>query len=178
MDSWMAQNVTYQTANDDDGGQYDVTSNVSSLATNNVSNGSAAVDLRKPDYIVILVTLFYSVIFLLGVVGNVMVILVVCRNKSMRSSTNVFLVSLTIADLSVILVCMPAALLEFSSDDIWHLGNVMCKCSAAAFCLLLLFCSLTRGCDNAAVTCNWVTSGVMFSVVTFLFLMEQVFGLM
>ena len=84
-------------------------------------------DLTIPEYIVVSVTLFYSIIFALGVIGNMMVILVVCRHKTMRSPTNVFLVNLTIADLSVILVCMPPALLEFYSDEIWLLGDVMCE---------------------------------------------------
>ena len=85
-------------------------------------------DVTTPEaHLSVTLTAFYGVIFLLGMIGNVMVISVVWRNKTMRNSTNVYLVNLSVADLSVILVCMPAAMLEFYFEDVWHLGDVMCK---------------------------------------------------
>ena len=75
----------------------------------------------------ITVSICYCVIFLFGIVGNLMVVLVVWRNKQMRSTTHVLLVNLSVADLLVITVCMPAGLLEFYSDDVWYLGEIMCK---------------------------------------------------
>ena len=85
-------------------------------------------DVIEPAaYLSVTLIVFYGIIFLLGLVGNVMVILVVAWNKTMRSSTNLYLVNLSIADLSVILVCMPAGLHEFFFEDVWYLGDVMCK---------------------------------------------------
>jgi len=49
---------------------------------------------------------FVSVIFLVGLVGNLMVILVVWRTRSMRTPTNCYLVSLAIADI-LLLVSAP-----------------------------------------------------------------------
>ena len=95
----------------------------------NPSNGSYPDPdaLHKPQYLTILVTFFYRLIYIFGITGNVMVILVVWRNKTMRNSTNVFLVNLSVADLCVILICMPLALLEFHSEEIWYLGDIMCE---------------------------------------------------
>ena len=114
-------------------------------------------DLRKPAYLDVLVTLFYCLIFLCGVVGNAMVILVVWRNKAMLNSTNVFLVNLSIADLCVILICMPSSLFEFYSERIWYLGDAICKYWLSNGILLLrslvfiynlnyIFCAIHRTC--------------------------------
>ena len=47
-----------------------------------------------------------------GVVGNVLVLIVILTSKSMRSSTNLFLLNLSIADLLVLIVCCPNAMIE------------------------------------------------------------------
>ena len=49
---------------------------------------------------------FVSVIFVVGLVGNLMVILVVWRTRSMRTPTNCYLVSLAVADI-LLLVSAP-----------------------------------------------------------------------
>ena len=48
----------------------------------------------------------------MGVIGNVLVLIVILTSKSMRSSTNLFLLSLSIADLLVLVVCCPNAMVE------------------------------------------------------------------
>ena len=80
-----------------------------------------------PMYIYICVTVFYSLIFTFGVLGNILVLVVVYRNRDMRNSTNMFLVNLSLADLMVLLVCMPLALMEFYTKDVWYLGEGMCE---------------------------------------------------
>lgn len=49
----------------------------------------------------------YGLVFLIGLVGNLLVIIVVQRYKKMRNVTNVFLASLSTADLLLILFCAP-----------------------------------------------------------------------
>ncbi|KAK6735086.1 hypothetical protein RB195_018343 [Necator americanus] len=51
--------------------------------------------------------LLYLTVFLVGTVGNAMVIFVVNRFKRMRNVTNVFLASLSTADLCLIWFCVP-----------------------------------------------------------------------
>ena len=92
----------------------------------NTSDGPVAVP-EPPTYIIATATVVYIVIFLLGVVGNSLVSFVVWRNKDMRNSTNFFLVNLSVSDLLVIVVCMPTALVDIYSKEVWHFGAFMCK---------------------------------------------------
>ncbi|CAH1784475.1 unnamed protein product [Owenia fusiformis] len=80
-----------------------------------------------PKYIVIATTFFYVLIFLVGVLGNILVIFVVSKNPDMKSSTNFFLVNLSIADLLVLIIAMPPSLVDVYSRDVWYFGEVMCK---------------------------------------------------
>lgn len=80
-----------------------------------------------PDYITVYVTVINALIFCVGLFGNTMVIVVVCRVREMRNPTNHFLFTLSIADLCVLLICQPVAMMEFYTKDIWYLGAFMCK---------------------------------------------------
>ncbi|WAR21413.1 GPR54-like protein, partial [Mya arenaria] len=82
---------------------------------------------HAPLYIYIYMTIINAVIFLVGVFGNTLVILVVCRVRSMRDPTNYFLLTLSVADLCVLLVCQPVAIMEFYAKERWYIGSFMCK---------------------------------------------------
>ncbi len=92
----------------------------------NVSNEDTTV-LPYYMYIYIIVTLFYIVVFAVGVCGNMLVIYVIVTNPDMRTATNVFLGNLSVADLLVLLVCMPPALVELHARDVWYLGDTLCE---------------------------------------------------
>ncbi|XP_062845222.1 melatonin receptor type 1C [Trichomycterus rosablanca] len=62
------------------------------------------------------------------VVGNALVILSVFRNKKLRNAGNIFVVSLSVADLVVALYPYPLALLAIFHDG-WILGTVQCQLS-------------------------------------------------
>ena len=79
-----------------------------------------------PTYTFIIVTVLYGLMFVAGVIGNIMVIFVVTKNRAMRNSTNMFLTNLSVSDLLVIVICMPSSLLEFYMKDVWLLGDCMC----------------------------------------------------
>ncbi|KAK7870088.1 hypothetical protein R5R35_011071 [Gryllus longicercus] len=81
-----------------------------------------------PPYIRFASTAVCALIMAVGVVGNVLVPLVILRARDLRNSTNIFLVNLSAADLLVLLVCAPAALVEVHSPpEVWVLGAAMCK---------------------------------------------------
>ena len=104
------------------------TTNMSSKMSNGTSIGHGVKDHPYiPLYIYILVSVFNSVIFILGIFGNVLVLLVIAKVRSMRTPTNFFLMSLSIADILVLLVCQPAALMEFFAKDRWFIGRTMCE---------------------------------------------------
>jgi len=66
--------------------------------------------IKQPTHMVVVLTLAYAAVFLLAVVGNVLVVCVVCRNTSMHSVTNYFIVNLAVADLLVGFFCLPITL--------------------------------------------------------------------
>nr|XP_002738024.1 PREDICTED: allatostatin-A receptor-like [Saccoglossus kowalevskii] len=72
------------------------------------------------------IAVFYGLITIIGFLGNSMVILVVLKEKKMRNTTNVFVFSLSIADLSFIIICTPFTAADHMLGQ-WIFGQVMCK---------------------------------------------------
>ena len=68
---------------------------------------------------------FYSIISIVGTVGNTLVILAY-RNPRMRSVTNLFIANLGVADLMVTLINVPVTV-TFSTLGYWPFGLVLCK---------------------------------------------------
>lgn len=69
----------------------------------------------------------YGLTFLVGIVGNILIVHSVIHFRRMKSLSNVFLASLATADLILIIFCVPvkfAQLFTFS----WTFGVVLCKC--------------------------------------------------
>lgn len=54
----------------------------------------------------------YVIVFIVGLIGNSFVIAVVLRSPRMRTVTNYFIVNLAIADILVIVFCLPATLMS------------------------------------------------------------------
>ncbi|CAG4964327.1 unnamed protein product [Colias eurytheme] len=54
----------------------------------------------------------YLLVFIVGLVGNFFVIAVVYRSPRMRTVTNFFIVNLAVADILVIVFCLPATLMS------------------------------------------------------------------
>ncbi|XP_033849127.2 galanin receptor type 1 isoform X2 [Acipenser ruthenus] len=72
--------------------------------------------------------LIFGLIFILGAVGNSMVITVLARNVpgKPRSTTNIFILNLSIADLSYLLFCIPFQSTVYMLPT-WVLGAFICK---------------------------------------------------
>lgn len=68
--------------------------------------------VKVPVYMIATYSLAYSLVFVVGLVGNLLVVLVVFRNPCMRSVTNYFLVNLAMADILVCLFCVPINLMS------------------------------------------------------------------
>ncbi|GFO10800.1 Elevenin receptor 1 [Plakobranchus ocellatus] len=76
-------------------------------------------DLDAIDYIpledALPVTFTYSLTLLVGLVGNILVIFSILYYRRMRTTTNVFLLSLASADLLLILLCVPIKVSEINT---------------------------------------------------------------
>lgn len=59
---------------------------------------------QLPLEIIVPMTIIYLVIFVTGVVGNIIVCIVIVRNVSMHTATNYYLFSLAISDLLLLLL--------------------------------------------------------------------------
>lgn len=91
--------------------------------------------MKLPLYMRTLATLACLIIFTIGVCGNLLVPLVVIKTKYLRNSTNLFLINLSVADLLVLIVCMPTVLIELHSrPETWLLGEPMCKYHSPIVC--------------------------------------------
>ncbi|GMS84631.1 hypothetical protein PENTCL1PPCAC_6806, partial [Pristionchus entomophagus] len=69
--------------------------------------------------------LIYLMVFFVGTIGNILVIFVVNRFKRMRNVTNVFLASLSTADLCLIWICVPVMFVKYMSHG-WPFGRFAC----------------------------------------------------
>ncbi|XP_055329195.1 orexin receptor type 2-like isoform X2 [Paramacrobiotus metropolitanus] len=81
-----------------------------------------------PHYYLIasIATVLYAGIFIVGVIGNLLVCYVVAAYKDMRDNIfHIFLANLSIADLLVVAVCVPTAMVDVFSEEIWYLGEEM-----------------------------------------------------
>ena len=70
--------------------------------------------------------LLYIVTFLLGFVGNILVVYIFTKNDKMRTVTNLFLVNLAVCDLLVVCVCMPFSVAVEVYVN-WIYGEIWCK---------------------------------------------------
>lgn len=93
------------------------------------ANGSSSVEDELGDMkgvIATLVMLLFSAIVVVGLIGNSLVVVVVSFNQQMRSTTNLLIINLAVADLLFIVFCVP-----FTATDYilyWPFGDLWCKC--------------------------------------------------
>jgi len=74
----------------------------------------------------ITLTVILAVIMCAAVVGNSLVVVVVLRNRGMRTRTNLFLCNLAVADLLCAVIDMPFSLITVASGS-WIFNDVVCK---------------------------------------------------
>ncbi|KAG9344335.1 hypothetical protein JZ751_011004 [Albula glossodonta] len=91
------------------------------------SNGSMC-DRDKgstPVVIAIVITTFYSIVCVLGLVGNVLVMYVIIRYTKMKTATNIYIFNLALAD------ALATSTLPFQSVNYlmgtWLFGDALCK---------------------------------------------------
>lgn len=72
-------------------------------------------------------SILYSSITTVGIVGNFLVIYVILKDRKMRRSvTNLFIMNLAVADLLIMLFGIPD-IVQFAIGRGWLLGEAMCK---------------------------------------------------
>lgn len=72
------------------------------------------------------ITVTCALLFVVGVTGNLLTILVVTNYKDMRTTTNIYLSSMAFSDL-LIFICMPLDLYRIWRYRPWNFGEQLCK---------------------------------------------------
>ncbi|GFG38434.1 hypothetical protein Cfor_02471 [Coptotermes formosanus] len=93
--------------------------------------------IRKADWEIGLKTVAFIVVVMLGVMGNVLLLSVVLRNRSMRSPTNLLIANMAVADL-VTLILLPWVFICMDCFQNYILGEIGCKAQGFLECSLLL----------------------------------------
>jgi hypothetical protein len=109
------------------------------------------ISLEIPSDITIYGSVFYSIIFLMGIVGNLLVLYLLIKEKELRNFTNYLLANLSISDLLVLFACVPTGFHDLYAKERWYLGEVMChligfieNCMTFASILTILFITCER----------------------------------
>ncbi|KAM6942755.1 galanin receptor type 1b [Xenentodon cancila] len=91
------------------------------------TNTSAYAAVPGPEAVVVPVV--FGLIFVVGVLGNLLVVAVICglgRRGGAQTPTNVFLLNLSAADLSFLLLCVPPQATVYSLPH-WVFGGFLCS---------------------------------------------------
>lgn len=78
------------------------------------------------DWEIVIKSILFAVIIFFSIIGNFLIILVVLRNRSMRTTTNYYIVNLAVADLLVTVCCMWVTLIDDVTEG-WVLGAFFCR---------------------------------------------------
>ncbi len=79
-----------------------------------------------PAWEIALKTVTYIPVIVHAIVGNILIILVVARNKRMQTTTNYYIVNLAVADLLVAVSCSWVHLVDDLTNG-WVLGAFFCR---------------------------------------------------
>lgn len=89
-----------------------------------------------------LMIVLYAIIFLVGLIGNVMVIVVVLKYKSMNTVTNRFIACLSASDLLTCLIAVPFTPVNALGES-WIFGEFMCKLVPAVLVISVFVSTFT-----------------------------------
>ncbi len=68
----------------------------------------------------------YSLLIVVGVCANLLVCFVVARKSQMHTPRNLYIVNLSISDMTMCVICMPFTLITILRRE-WRLGSILCK---------------------------------------------------
>lgn len=71
--------------------------------------------------------IFYLIVLIIALVGNISVILTVLLNRTMRTTINLYLVNLAVADLFICVFCMWIPVANSLTKPLYSLGVFICK---------------------------------------------------
>ncbi|XP_050070365.1 allatostatin-A receptor-like [Anopheles maculipalpis] len=100
--------------------------NLSAFSTAAGPTMSLEEDLQTQMMVSTIVAIFFGFIGITGLLGNALVVLVVLSNPQMRSTTNLLIINLAIADLLFVVFCIPFTATDYVLAS-WPFGELWCK---------------------------------------------------
>lgn len=101
---------------------------------NNTSRMLPPEDCALPLAIVFTLSLAYGIVMILGLSGNLALIIIILKQKEMRNVTNILIVNLSFSDLLATIMCLPFTLV-YTLMDHWIFGLGMCKLNEYIQCV-------------------------------------------
>ncbi|NXI75177.1 AGTR2 protein, partial [Rhipidura dahli] len=90
--------------------------------------------LTSSDYQLSLIPALFYVVFILGLVGNSVVVVVLCCHTGPKTVANIYIFNLAMADL-LCLATLPFWATYYAQGYNWLFGSLMCKISSSVLCL-------------------------------------------
>ncbi|KAL7862230.1 hypothetical protein SRHO_G00136710 [Serrasalmus rhombeus] len=97
-----------------------------SIFPTNVTNNSQCNDSEAWDWLYTMQPVYMFVICVLGIVGNVFVLLVFCLHKKACTVAEIYLGNLAAADL-LLMCCLPFWAINVANGFEWQFGSLMCR---------------------------------------------------
>ncbi|KAL7873053.1 hypothetical protein AOLI_G00121240 [Acnodon oligacanthus] len=97
-----------------------------SIFLTNVTNNSQCNDSEAWDWLYTMQPVYMFVICVLGIVGNVFVLLVFCLHKKACTVAEIYLGNLAAADL-LLMCCLPFWAINVANGFEWQFGSLMCR---------------------------------------------------
>lgn len=72
------------------------------------------------------VPILFSIIGIVGLVGNALVVVVVMFNDQMRNTSNILILNLAVSDLLFVVFCVPFTAVDYVTS-VWPFGDAWCK---------------------------------------------------
>lgn len=80
-----------------------------------------------PVYILLIIA--YTVVTLVGIVGNLCLIIIVKKQKEAQNTTNILIANLSLSDILICFMCIPFTV-AYTLMDYWIFGEAICKISS------------------------------------------------
>ncbi|NXY10931.1 AGTR2 protein, partial [Pteruthius melanotis] len=102
--------------------------------SSDVSPSSPPCRLTSSDYQFSLIPALFSVVFILGLFGNSVVVVVLCCHACPKTVANIYIFNLAMADL-LCLATLPFWATYYAKGYNWLFASLMCKISSSVLCL-------------------------------------------
>ena len=132
------------------------------LHDNNVTNWTWVKEdyLKNSPAAQVIIYILYVAIFVVGLLGNALVVFVVAQNRAMKTVTNCFIANLALSDILLCVLAVPFTPLYFFLKE-WIFGEILChlvaysQVIAFALGLLPIFYSLLCNLGDRVRRCTY-----------------------